>query len=178
MISTVSSSMSIASIYTPGAGREDARATDAAGSDKRPGNTTEKSASQQKADERAIAELVATDRNVHAHEAAHLAAAQGLAISGASFSYTTGPDGKRYATGGEVNIDTSEARTPAETIIKAGHIRRAAMAPVDPSAQDRSVAAMADRMAANARLELNREQAASYTRSDTRPLGSQVDVAA
>ncbi|MDP5238133.1 putative metalloprotease CJM1_0395 family protein [Uliginosibacterium sp. 31-16] len=178
MISTVSSSMTIGSLYASGSGRGDARASDAAGSDKSQASSAEKTASQQKADERTIAELAATDRKVHAHEAAHLAAAQGLAISGASFSYTTGPDGKRYAVGGEVNIDTSEAKTPAETIIKAGHIRRAAMAPVDPSAQDRSVAAMADRMAANARLELNREQAASYTRSNTPALGSQVDIAA
>ena len=40
-------------------------------------------------------ELAARDREVRAHEAAHQAAGGNLA-GAASFSYTTGPDGKRY----------------------------------------------------------------------------------
>lgn len=138
----------------------------------------EKSAAQQKADERTIAALAASDRKVRAHEAAHIAAAQGLAVSGASFTYTTGPDGKRYAVGGEVSIDASPANTPTETLLKAASIRRAALAPVDPSAQDRAVAAMADRMGADARLALSREQAAAYTRNEPNQTGALLDIAA
>ena len=48
-----------------------------------------------------VAKLRQTDRQVRAHEQAHLAAAGGLA-RGVSFTYVTGPDGQRYAVGGEV----------------------------------------------------------------------------
>ena len=142
------------------------------------GTASEKSPTEERADEREVTRLQTVDRTVRAHEAAHLAAAQGLAVSGASFGYETGPDGKRYAVSGEVNIDTSRGRTPEETLAKAGRIRRAAMAPADPSAQDHAVAAMADRMASDARLELARSQIASYTRDTTSQVGRQVDVSA
>ncbi|EXI72179.1 MAG: SprA-related family protein [Candidatus Accumulibacter sp. SK-11] len=74
--------------------------------------------------------------------------------SGASFSYAIGPDGQRYAVGGEVGIDTSPGRSPEETLDKAARIRAAALAPADPSPQDRQVAAMATRMAMQASMEL------------------------
>ena len=54
-----------------------------------------------------VQELKTRDREVRAHEAAHLAAAGSLAIGGASYSYQRGPDGVQYAVGGEVSIDTS-----------------------------------------------------------------------
>lgn len=98
--------------------------------------------------------LKARDREVRDHEQAHLAAAGGLAISGASFSYQRGPDGVNYAIGGEVRIDTSPGRTPEETIRRAQTIRAAALAPAEPSGQDRSVAAQASQMEAEARAEL------------------------
>lgn len=117
------------------------------------------------AEERVLAQLQRRDDEVRAHEMAHLSASGGLAIGGASFSYQSGPDGKRYAVGGEVNIDTSAGRTPEETLQKAEQIRSAALAPAEPSAQDRKVAAEAGRMAAQARLDIaaaeRTEQAAS-----------------
>ena len=111
------------------------------------------------AEERAIiAELAQTDREVRAHEQAHLAAAGGLA-RGVSFSYTTGPDGKQYAVGGEVSIDTSPVSgDPQATIQKAQQVRAAASAPANPSGQDRAVAAAAAGMEAAARQELAAEQ--------------------
>ncbi|MEM1030793.1 MAG: putative metalloprotease CJM1_0395 family protein [Myxococcota bacterium] len=102
---------------------------------------------------RQVAELQARDREVRAHEMAHKAAAAGLRASGPSYSYQTGPDGRRYAVGGQVNIDTSPGRTPEETIRKAEQIIRAARAPAQPSAQDQAVAAQAAAMAAQARAE-------------------------
>jgi len=67
-----------------------------------------------------IAELKARDQEVRAHEQAHLSAAGGIAVSGARFTFVTGPDGQRYATGGEVNIDVSEvAGDPEATLRKA-----------------------------------------------------------
>ncbi|MBI5545514.1 MAG: hypothetical protein HY901_16640 [Deltaproteobacteria bacterium] len=99
-----------------------------------------------------VRELDARDRHVRAHEAAHQSAGGGLA-GGASFSYETGPDGRQYAVAGEVSINVSPGKTPEETIAKAQKVRSAALAPPDPSSQDRAVAAMATQMEAKARLE-------------------------
>lgn len=100
-----------------------------------------------------VEKLKARDREVRAHEMAHLAAAGGLATSGASFSYQRGPDGVSYAVGGEVKIDTSSGSNPEETLRKAQIIRAAALAPAEPSGQDRAVAAKASQMEAQARAE-------------------------
>jgi len=106
-----------------------------------------------------VKQLKATDRQVRAHEMAHIAAGAGVVTSGARFEYEKGPDGQLYAVGGEVSIDSSPVRgDPGATIVKAGKVRRAALAPSDPSAQDRRVAAQAAQMAAQARLELARTQ--------------------
>ena len=105
-----------------------------------------------------VAELRQTDRQVRAHEQAHLAAAGGLA-RGVSFTYVTGPDGQRYAVGGEVSIDTSPVGgDPQATIRKAQQIRAAANAPANPSSQDRQVAAQAGQMEQTARVELAQQE--------------------
>jgi len=109
-------------------------------------------------EQKQIDELKKIDRNVRAHEQAHLAAAGGLAISGASFSYRSGPDGKQYAVGGEVSIDVSPGRTPQETVSKAERVQAAALAPADPSAQDRSIASRAAQMKLQAQQELAQEK--------------------
>lgn len=109
------------------------------------------------AEQRVVEELRARDAEVRAHELAHVAAAGGLA-GAPSFSYQTGPDGKRYAIGGSVSIDTSSGRTPEETISKAQRIRSAATAPAEPSAQDRAVAGRANQMEADARAQLATER--------------------
>ncbi len=104
-----------------------------------------------------IAQLKAADVAVRAHEAAHVAAGGGLVRGGASFTYQTGPDGRQYAVAGEVQIDTSPVRgDPAATIQKMATVRAAALAPSDPSATDRAVAASAAQQALAARAELSR----------------------
>jgi hypothetical protein len=108
------------------------------------------------ADHRQVEQLKSTDRAVRAHEAAHMAAGGSLVSSGASYSFEIGPDGQRYAVAGEVGIDTSKGRTPEETLVRAQQIRAAALAPADPSGQDRAVAAAATQMAADARAEIAR----------------------
>ncbi len=105
-----------------------------------------------------IQKLKARDREVRAHEAAHIAAGGSVVRGGARLTYDRGPDGVLYATGGEVSIDTSEASTPVETLDKAERIRRAALAPANPSPQDRSVATQAARMAIQARHEIFAQQ--------------------
>ncbi len=106
-----------------------------------------------------VEELARRDREVRSHELAHLAAAGPYAQGGIKLKYTQGPDGKRYAVGGEVGIDTSPVPgDPEATLEKARAIRAAAMAPVEPSAQDRRVAVEAARLMAQAQAELARQR--------------------
>lgn len=121
-------------------------------------------------DKRKVEELKKTDANVRAHEAAHISAGGGLVRGGASYDYQSGPDGQRYAVAGEVSIDTSPVRgNPQATLAKAQRIRQAALAPADPSSQDRSVAAQASQMAAEASMELAKQ------RSEKAEAGQQQD---
>ena len=99
-----------------------------------------------------VDKLKQTEEKVKAHEAAHKAAGGNLASS-ASYSYTQGPDGRSYITGGEVQIDMSPGRTPQETISKMQQVIRAALAPADPSGQDRAVAAQAASQMAQAQQQ-------------------------
>lgn len=120
-----------------------------------PASSSAEAEAQLSAEEQAqLRELQARDAEVRAHEAAHLGAAGGLAISGARYSYTTGPDGRQYATGGEVSIDASEGATPEETLVKSRKIQAAALAPANPSPTDLQVAAKAASMAMRAAAEL------------------------
>ncbi|GIX47090.1 MAG: hypothetical protein KatS3mg131_1301 [Candidatus Tectimicrobiota bacterium] len=108
---------------------------------------------------RLLRELQRRDRAVRAHEQAHLLAAGPLAQGGARFVYRVGPDGKRYAVEGEVPIDTRPVPgNPQATKQKAARIRRAALAPLHPSAADLAIAMKATAMMAQAQLELIRQQ--------------------
>ncbi len=118
------------------------------------------------AEQRTVDQLKARDRVVRAHEMAHMAAGAGLITHGASFTYQTGPDGRRYAVGGEVGIDVSPGRNPAETLAKAERIRAAALAPAEPSGQDRQVASEADRMAVEARMAIGAGEGDGATAGD------------
>ncbi len=110
-------------------------------------------------DKRQLEELKKIDREVRAHEAAHKAAGGSLVTGGAAYTYATGPDGMKYVTGGEVQIDISyDLDDPQATIDKMQQVRRAALAPSDPSSQDRSVAAKASQIEARARGELFKQQ--------------------
>ncbi|MEW9897507.1 putative metalloprotease CJM1_0395 family protein [Chitinivorax sp. PXF-14] len=156
MLNSVSSSsgLSYATPQTRGQGQVASgdQAKGQGGTDKASaGNSSQDS---QQVDQTNIAQLKARDSAVRAHEQAHIAASGGLAEGGPSFVYQRGPDGKNYAIGGEVNIDASPGRTPQETITKAQLVRAAALAPADPSPQDRSVAAHATQMELQARAEL------------------------
>ena len=106
-----------------------------------------------------VTELQGRDREVRNHEHAHKTAAGRYATGGPKFDFQRGPDGRLYAVGGEVGIDTSRVSDdPGATIRKAQIIRKAALAPRDPSAKDRQIAAEANRMEREARAELREEQ--------------------
>ena len=103
-----------------------------------------------------VRELENIEREVIAHEQAHKAAA-GEFGGGISYTYTEGPDGRSYITGGEVPIKLRQGATPEETLRNMQKVQMAANAPADPSGQDRQVAAKAAAMAAKARSEIIRE---------------------
>ena len=115
-------------------------------------------------EQRIVTELQAADTNVRAHEAAHMAAGGGL-TSPASYTYERGPDNKMYAVAGEVGISTGEGNTPQESLNKAQTIRRAALAPADPSPQDLKVAAQAASMEMSARAEILQEKMAQNSQN-------------
>ena len=109
---------------------------------------------------RILKELRARDAEVRAHEQAHLAAAGPYANGAPKYEYQTGPDGKQYAVGGEVSIDTSPVPgDPEATARKAQAIKRAALAPRDPSPQDVKVAGQAAQLEAQARQEIRAQKA-------------------
>ena len=109
-----------------------------------------------------VRELKKRDEEVRAHEAAH--AATGGAFAGSpSYEYQTGPDGKRYAIGGEVKIDTSPIDgDPGATINKMRQVQAAALAPAEPSGQDKKVAAAAAAKIREAEAELAAERAEEF----------------
>jgi len=130
-------------------------------------------------EQRQIAELKARDREVRAHEMAHQAAGAGLVRGGASFRYEQGPDGQSYAVSGEVSIDTAAVNGDAEaTLRKAENIIAAALAPRQPSSQDRAVAAQASQMAAEARAQLIAGHNARNTPQNTEPIALYQQTAA
>jgi hypothetical protein len=56
-------------------------------------------------------------------------------------------------------IDVSQEKSPEETIQKMQAVKRAALAPADPSSADRSIAASATALESQARQELQSKQA-------------------
>ncbi len=101
-----------------------------------------------------VEELKARDREVRSHEMAHVAAGGGVTRGGPVYELEKGPDGKTYATGGHVAIDLTAEKDPQATVAKMQRVRRAAMAPAQPSSQDRAVAAKASQIESRARAEV------------------------
>ncbi len=106
-----------------------------------------------------VEELKQRDAEVRRHEQAHKAVG-GQYAGAISYTYQSGPDGRRYAVGGEVPIETGPvAGDPEATIRKLEQVRRAALAPAEPSAADQAVAAQASQGIQQARAELAQQSA-------------------
>ncbi|MBO9426218.1 hypothetical protein J7444_15880 [Labrenzia sp. R4_1] len=108
-------------------------------------------------EEKQVQELKQRDREVRAHEQAH-ARVGGAYASAPTYTFQQGPDGKRYAVGGEVQIDTSTERTPEATIRKMRVVISAALAPAEPSGQDLRVAQQARSQLSEAQAELRQQK--------------------
>ena len=117
------------------------------------------------ADKDVVRQLKDRDAEVRRHENAH-ASVGGQYAGSPQYEYQTGPDGKRYAVGGSVSIDISPVPgEPEKTIEKMRIVRAAALAPAEPSGQDRRVAAEATKTEASARSELAEQKAAEASDS-------------
>lgn len=122
------------------------------------GQESQESPQQQRLEQLEIAELVSRDAEVRAHEQAH-AAVGGVYAGAPTYTFARGPDGKRYAVGGEVSIDVSPVpNDPEATLQKMEVVLRAALAPVEPSAQDLRIASQAQVQMTEARAELAAQQ--------------------
>lgn len=132
-----------------------------------------------------IQQLAERDREVRTHEQAHKSVG-GQYAGAMSLSYERGPDGKNYAVAGEVSIDTGPVvGNPQATLDKAETIRRAALAPAEPSSQDRRVASEAVLMSVEARADIQkmqseamREEAAEDDGEEVKDLSSDERLAA
>lgn len=132
----------------------DKPADSAVNSDKATSREGEPSPQQQRLEQLEIAKLLSRDQEVRAHEQAH-AAVGGSYASAPTYTFTRGPDGKRYAVGGEVSIDVGVVpNDPEATLRKMEVVIRAALAPAEPSAQDLRVASQAQAQMTQARVEL------------------------
>jgi hypothetical protein len=115
-----------------------------------------------------LAALRQRDREVRSHEQAHVAAGGNLVRGAASFGYKAGPDGQLYAVSGEVSIDTSPVDgDPRATLRKMDQVRKAALAPAQPSGQDRAVASAAASIQVNAQHEMTQQQMQQVSGTNT-----------
>ena len=104
-----------------------------------------------------LQELKSRDIEVKKHERTHQRVGSPY-TSAPSYEYETGPDGKKYAVAGSVNIDSSDADTPEKTAEKMRIIIKAAKAPAQPSSKDLSVAADASRRLNEANAKVQKEK--------------------
>jgi len=143
--------------------------------------SAEKQKAQELANQQQISALQKRDQEVRTHESAH--AAVGGSVTGApSFSFERGPDGKNYAVNGEVSVDLSPVSgDPRATIAKMQKVHAAALAPINPSSQDKRVAAAATKTIASAQSEIlnsdsspssNQSKVKQNLKSDTENEGS------
>nr|WP_088331456.1 putative metalloprotease CJM1_0395 family protein [Lacimicrobium sp. SS2-24] len=112
---------------------------------------------QEASEQKEVEELKERDREVRTHEQAH-ASVGGQYAGSPSYEFETGPDGQRYAVGGEVSIDVSREGEPEETLRKMQQVRAAALAPSEPSPQDLRVASEAQQKASEARQQISEER--------------------
>lgn len=123
-------------------------------------------------EEQVIAKLKDRDREVKAHEQAHIAAATGINVSAPSYDYQVGPDGKQYAIGGEVSISFTQSSDPESNIANAEAMKASALAPAAPSGQDLSVARSADEIIAKARQDLAEQNGTKSGSEETDGVGT------
>lgn len=138
-----------------------------------PGLETPKAEQQQpfklsEEDQKTVDQLKARDREVRAHERAH-ASAGGHMAGAPNYQFQAGPDGQRYAVGGDVSIQMPSSKDPAVRAQEARQVRAAATAPSSPSSQDLKVAAAASKIEMEALAEMREEKTEKSTATSEEP---------
>lgn len=82
------------------------------------------------------------DAETRNHEQAH--ASIGHTTSPISYNYQAGPDGKMYAVGGSVRLDTSIPDDPKAAAFKLDMIQKAALGVTNPSSADGAIASQSN----------------------------------
>jgi hypothetical protein len=122
-----------------------------------------------------VQKLRAIDQRVRQHEAAHKAAGAGV-TGPATFTMVTGPDGRQYAVAGEVSITVNASLSnPQQAIQQLEQVKRAALAPADPSAADRAAAAAAEAALQQAKAALREQEEQEAAEKEER--GDQTEAA-
>ena len=114
-------------------------------------------------DEALLEKLQARDAKVRNHEAAHVMAAGGQAVGMPTYTYQTGPDGKRYAIGGSVNISMTTTGDAEQNARQANKAYRAAMATGEPSPRDMQAASRARANVMEAGRDMRQKALEAYT---------------
>lgn len=86
---------------------------------------------------RVLEKFKKADAGIRSHEQIH--ASIGHTTAPISYTYQQGPDGKMYAVGGSVRLDTSIPEDPKAAAFKLDQIQRAASAPMDSSVADNQI---------------------------------------
>jgi len=92
--------------------------------------------------QRVLDKFKSSDSRVRTHEQAHTA--NGQTTTPISYKYQAGPDGKIYAVGGEVRLDTSLPSDPKAAAFKLSQIQKSASAPSGLSGADAQISIQAN----------------------------------
>ena len=105
-----------------------------------------------------IRQLTLTDTQTRLNEEAHVRVG-GQYASSPAYDFETGPDNRQYAVSGEVTFNSTPiAGNPEATIRKLAVVKRAALAPAEPSPKDRAVATKATQGITQAQAQLRTDQ--------------------
>mgnify|MGYP002862147563 CR=1 FL=1 len=113
-------------------------------------NTSEKISDEEQL---ALQKLKKRDQEVRTHEGQHMSNPELTAIGGPNYTYTIGPDGKPYITGGNVTVSTGAIKDPDDAIRKARAMQNASLSVGEPSTQDLAAAGAASAMEMDAVVE-------------------------
>jgi len=92
--------------------------------------------------ERVLSKFKKSDSDIRTHEQIH--ATIGHTTAPISYSYQKGPDGKMYAVGGAVRLDTSIPDDPKAAQFKLDQLKRASNGPSDLSSSDITISTQAN----------------------------------
>jgi len=106
--------------------------------------------------QRVLNKFKSTDSNVRAHEQTHASTTN--TTTPIQYNYQMGPDGKLYAVGGSVRVDTSIPDDPKEASYKLDKLKKSATSVDEMSAADSAISIQANLM----KMKLELTQNSSY----------------